>query len=77
MIPMLPPYAVHLRDLGPGDRVQVNCIACDHTDLLPVEFLIRLGLPHYAKLLDLTRRMRCRECGVRGRALVSVRWTAA
>jgi hypothetical protein len=55
----------------------VNCIACDHTDLLPVEFLIRLGLPHYAKLLDLTRRMRCRECGVRGRALVSVRWTAA
>jgi hypothetical protein len=42
---MLPLYAVHLRDLGPGDRVQVNCIVCDHTGLLPVEFLIRLGLP--------------------------------
>jgi len=65
---------LHLRDLG---RVQVICIVCDHTGLLPAEFLIRLGLSHHAKLLDLTRRMRCRECGERGRALISVRWTAA
>jgi hypothetical protein len=74
---MLPLYAVHLRDLGPGHQVVVNCVVCDHTGLLPAEFPLRLGLSHHTKLLDLQRRMRCRECGVRGRALVSVRWTAA
>jgi len=42
----------------PGDRLQISRFVCDQVGLLPAEFLIRLGLPHHAKLLDLTRRMR-------------------
>ena len=41
---MLPLCAVHLRDLGPDDRVVVNCMVCDHTGLLTPDFLMRLGL---------------------------------
>jgi hypothetical protein len=41
----------------PGDRLQISCFVCDQVGLLPAEFLIWLGLPHHAKLLDLTRRM--------------------
>jgi len=74
---MLPLYAVHLRDLGPGDRVQISCLVCEHTGLLTADFLLPLGLDRHDKVLDLQRRMRCRGCGVRDRALVSVRWTAA
>jgi hypothetical protein len=44
---------------GPNRLVQeIGCFVCDQVGLLPAEFLIRLGLPHHAKLLDLTRRMR-------------------
>src|SRR5580700_6105585 len=46
-----PLYAVHIRDLGPAepqaaplglrpdDRVQINCLVCDHTGLLTADFL--------------------------------------
>ncbi|MEY2606802.1 MAG: hypothetical protein QOH31_4629 [Verrucomicrobiota bacterium] len=61
---MLPLYAVHLRDLGPCDRVQVNCVVFDHTRLLPAEFLLRLGLARHDNVPHLTRLMRCR--GMRG-----------
>jgi hypothetical protein len=60
--PMLPLYAVHLRDLGPGDRVQISCLVCEHTGLLTADFLLRLGLDRHDKVLDLQRRMRCRGC---------------
>jgi hypothetical protein len=36
-------------------------------------FLLRLGLSPQAKVLDLKSRLRCRGCGARGRAVVSVR----
>jgi len=44
---LLPLYAVHLRDLGSDDRVQINCAVCDHTGLLTPDFLRRLGLDQY------------------------------
>lgn len=71
---MLPLYAARVGDLGPGDFVKVDCAACDHTALLSPEFLLRLGLDQHARVLDLKERVRCRGCGVRGRAVVSIKW---
>src|SRR6266446_3694515 len=38
------------------------------------DFLLRLGLSRQAKVLDLKSRVRCRACGAKGRAVVSVKW---
>jgi hypothetical protein len=38
------------------------------------DFLLRLGLSPQAKVLDLKMRVRCRGCGARRRAVVSVKW---
>jgi hypothetical protein len=62
-------------DLGPGDFVKVDCGVCDHTALLSAEFLSRLGVGMDTRVLDLAlRRLRCRGCGVGGRADVSIKW---
>jgi hypothetical protein len=71
---MVPLYAARIEDLGPGDRVKVDCSACSHTALLTTAFLTRLGLEARLKVLDLKDRVRCRGCGVRGRAIVSIKW---
>jgi hypothetical protein len=70
----LPLYATRIEDLGQGDFVNVDCAACHHVALLAPEFLLRLGLGPQAKVLDLKERVRCRGCGKRGRAVVSVKW---
>jgi hypothetical protein len=36
--------------------------------------LLRLGLSPQAKVLDLQTRVRCRGCGARRRAVVSIKW---
>jgi hypothetical protein len=71
---MVPLYAARIEDLGPGDFVKVDCAACSHTALLAPAFLLRLGLGPRDRVLDLKDRVRCRACGVRGRAVVSVKW---
>jgi len=71
---MQPLYLARIEDLGRGDLVQINCAACHHVALLAPEFLLRLGLSPQAKVLDLKARVRCRGCGARGRAVVSVEW---
>ncbi len=71
---MLPLYVARIEDLGRGDLVKVHCAACDHVALLTPDFLLRPGLDPRAKVLDLTGRARCRVCGARGRAVVSVKW---
>ena len=58
----MPLYAARIEDLGPGDFVRVECIACG------------LRLPPYTPVLDLEPRLRCRECDARGKAVVSIRW---
>ena len=70
----VPLYAARIEDLGPGDLVKIDCGACQHTALLTREFLDRHGLQPHRKVLDLKDQVRCRGCGVRGRALVSVKW---
>ena len=70
---MLPLYAARIEDLGPGEFVKVDCAACDHVALLTPEALMRVGLSPATKVLDLKRRLRCRGCGRKGRATVSVK----
>jgi HEPN domain-containing protein len=48
--------------------------ACHHVALLTPEALLGAGLRPSAKLLDLKGRLRCRGCGRKGRAVVSVKW---
>ena len=71
---MVPLYAARIEDLGPGDFVKIDCAACGHTALLKRAFLARLGLKASRRVLDLKDRVRCRRCGVRGRAVVSIKW---
>jgi hypothetical protein len=74
---MLPLYAARIEDLGQGDFVKVDCAACHRVALLAPEFLLRLGLSPQTKVLDLKERVRCRGCGARGRAVVSIKWRGA
>jgi ribosomal protein S27E len=71
---MVPLYAATIEDLGPSDFVKIDCAACGHTALLTPVFLARLGLEPRHRVLDLKDRVRCRGCGVRGRAVVSIKW---
>ena len=62
-------------DLGPGDFVKVECVACGHAELIPASGLLHgLRLPPYTPVLDLDPRLRCRECDARGKAVVSIKW---
>jgi hypothetical protein len=71
---MVPLYAARIEDLGPGDFVKIDCAACGHTALLTPVFLARLGLKASRKVLDLKNQVLCRGCGVRGQAVVSIKW---
>jgi len=71
---MLPLYAARIEDLGRGGFVKVDCAAWQHVALLTPERLLKVGLSPAAKVLDLKGRFRCRRCGRRGRAVVSIRW---
>jgi ribosomal protein S27E len=73
-VEMVPLYAARIEDLGPGSFVKIDCAACSHTALLIPAFLVRLGLEPRQRVLDLKDRVRCRRCGVRGRAVVSIKW---
>ena len=45
---MVPLYAARIEDLGPGDYVRVECIACGHDILIPASSLLHeLRLPPY------------------------------
>ena len=67
-----------IEDLGPGDFVKVDCIACGHGELIsPGSLLHGLRLPPHTPVLDLEPHLRCRECDARGKAVVSIRWAVA
>jgi hypothetical protein len=69
----LPLYAARIEDLGHGDLVRVDCAACHHVALLTPESLLRAGLSPAAKVLDLKGGLRCRGCGRKGQAVVSIK----
>jgi hypothetical protein len=67
-------YAARIEDRSSGELMKIDCGACQHTALLSPAFLSRLGLSPQAKVLDLKDQVRCRGCGVRGQAVVSIKW---
>jgi hypothetical protein len=70
---MVPLFAARIEDLGPDDAVKVEC-GCGHIEFLTAAMLATAGLPPYTKVLDLKRRLKCRECRWKGRADVTIKW---
>jgi hypothetical protein len=68
-----PLYDVRLEDLGPDDRVKVEC-ACGDSEELTAAMLTTAGLPPYMTILDLRPRLKCQSCRWKGRADVSIVW---
>jgi hypothetical protein len=68
----LPPrYAFRLEDLRVWHVVRVSCGVCRHKAEITPEMLTR-SRPGYTRLVDLQGRLRCRQCGARGRASLEV-----
>jgi hypothetical protein len=75
---MVPLYAARIEHLGLADFVRAECLACGHDELIPTSALLQgLRLAPTTLVLDLAPRLRCRECDVRGKAVVSIRWAGA
>jgi hypothetical protein len=70
---MRPLYDARIEDLGPDDRVLVEC-ACGHIEHLTAAMLATAGVPPYTAVLDLQRLLKCKSCRWKGRALVSIKW---
>jgi DNA-directed RNA polymerase subunit RPC12/RpoP len=69
-------YACRIEDLGPHDRVKVDCWACGkNVGLLTADFLLRQNLRPVDFVLSIERRVKCRSCGSKGKAHVTVKWT--
>jgi DNA-directed RNA polymerase subunit RPC12/RpoP len=66
-----PRYAFHLEDLHVFHLVRARCHACGHKAVVPNEALLE-ARPGYTRLMALERQLRCRKCGVRGKASLDV-----
>jgi hypothetical protein len=68
-------FEARLSDLGPDDFVKAECTAWGHELLIPAVGLLQgLKLPPYTHVVDLERKLRCRECDARGKAALSTKW---
>jgi hypothetical protein len=66
-----PLYAAKLEDLGPADRIKVECAGCKRVSLIAAT---GLGLSPHTAVLDLKHRLRCQGCGANGKAAISIIW---
>lgn len=71
---MVPLYSARIDDLRSGDFVVVECGACGHDALIHPSALPSLGLGPDERVVDLAPRLRCRECDLKGKAVVSIKW---
>lgn len=58
---MVPLYAARVSDVGPDDVLLVEC-GCSHREELMASLLRIAGVKPYTRVLDLERRLKCREC---------------
>jgi hypothetical protein len=58
--------------VGPDAFIKIESI-CGHSELLTASILVTAGVNPYETILDLQYKLRCRECDVRGRAVISIR----
>jgi hypothetical protein len=70
---MRPLYDARVEDLGPDDRVVVEC-ACGHLEYLTAAMLATAGVPPFTPVVDLKHRLKCKSCRWKGRAMVSIKW---
>lgn len=68
---MPPRYDFRLEDLRSFHLVRANCHVCAHHAMVPNATLLQ-GWPGYTRLMALERQLRCRKCGVRGKASLDV-----
>jgi hypothetical protein len=64
-------YDFRLEDLLAFHLVRAHCQACGHKAIIPNAALQR-GQPGYTRLTSLQRRLRCRRCGAKGKALLEM-----
>jgi hypothetical protein len=70
--PTVPPrYDFRLEDLRAFHLVRAHCQACGHKAIIP-NAALQPGQPGFARLTSLQRRLRCRRCGTRGKALLEM-----
>jgi hypothetical protein len=68
----LPPrYAFRLEDLRVFHLVRASCYACGHKAVIANAALLQ-ERPGYTRLMALVGQLRCRKCGVRGKASLDV-----
>ena len=66
-------YDARIEDLGSGDFLNVECVACGDDEMIPrTGLVVGLRLPGHMRVLDLQSRFRCRECDRRDKAVVSI-----
>ena len=68
---MPPRSAFRLEDLRVFHLVRASCRACGHKAVIANTALLQ-GRPGYTRLMALERQLRCRKCGVRGKASLDV-----
>ena len=56
-----------------GDLVELKCV-CGHSEALTASMLATAGMKPHETIMDLQRRLWCRECDERGRVVILVRW---
>ena len=69
---MVPLNTACVSNLGPNDRLRVEC-ACQSVVIFPPRYLLHnLQLRPDDRIADLARRLRCRQCRERGKVVVSI-----
>jgi hypothetical protein len=67
-----PRYDFRLEDLRAWHLVEAFCRRCRHKAIIANDLLMR-GRPSFTRLFDLERALRCKRCGTRGEASLTVR----
>jgi hypothetical protein len=63
-------FEARIEDLSIRDRVKIEC-QCGRVALIAVQ---GLGLPAYEPIRELAHKLRCENCGERGKVLLSIEW---
>jgi hypothetical protein len=66
-----PRYDFRLEDLRAFHVVRAHFQDCGHKAIVPNAALLQ-GQPGYTRLTSIQRRLRCRRCGAKGRALLEM-----
>ena len=55
-----------------NERIAIDCLSCGHCSSVSVDKLSYFGLPPDVSLVQLTKRLTCKECG--SKAVQAVRY---